>query len=186
MGSPSEKTAISRTEEGPLALLRAALAVGLTLLGIAWALDLYRVVGLLLFPEQLLSAILAMALPLVFLSLPAQRGKRRQCIPAYDLAAALFGFATAAFMAVRFPVLSELIADQPLDGVIASFVMVVLLIEALRRTVGLVLTGMILAFLIYALIGHWISGPLTIFCNIAGRICVIVASGETSRRNRRP
>jgi TRAP transporter 4TM/12TM fusion protein len=160
MGSPAEKTPIRRTEEAPLALLRAVLAVTLTLLGIAWAFDLYRFVGLLLFPEQVLSAILAMALPLVFLSFPASRGKGHARILPYDMAAALLGFATAAFIAVRFPVLSELIADEPLDGVIASFVMVILLIEALRRTVGLVLTGVVVVLLIYALIGHWISGPL--------------------------
>ncbi|NIO08823.1 MAG: TRAP transporter large permease subunit, partial [Deltaproteobacteria bacterium] len=35
-----------------------------------------------------------------------------------------------------------------------------LLLEGLRRTVGNVLTGMVVFFLVYALTGHWISGVL--------------------------
>lgn len=140
--------------------LTTVLAVCLTLTGIAWALDLYRLVGLLLFPEQLLAGILALALSLVFLSVPPKKGASRARIPWYDVVAAVIGFSTAAFIAVRFPILAELIADRPVDGVVAGGILILLLVEGLRRTVGNVLTGMIVFFLAYALIGHWVPGVL--------------------------
>jgi TRAP transporter 4TM/12TM fusion protein len=140
--------------------LTAVLAACLTLTGIAWALDLYRLIGLLLFPEQILVGILALALPLVFLSFPPKKGASRARIPWYDLVAAVIGLATAAFISVRYPILAELIADRPVDGVVAGGIFIFLLVEGLRRTVGNVLTWMVVFFLAYALIGHWVPGVL--------------------------
>ncbi len=147
-------------ERKPGGAFTAVIAVCLTVTGLAWALDLYRLVGLLLFPEQLLGLILALALPLVFLSIPAKRGSTRSRIPWYDGVAATLGFASAGFLAIRFPVLSELIANRPLQGILSGAVLILLLLEGLRRTVGNVLTGMVVFFLVYALTGHWISGVL--------------------------
>lgn len=147
-------------EKTVMECVTAFIAVCLTMVGIAWALDIYRLIGLLLFPEQILGAILALALPLVFLSFPPKKGSARARVPWYDGAAAVVGFASAAFIAFRFPVLSELISDRPMDGVVVGGVLILLLIEGLRRTVGNVLTVMVLAFLAYALMGHWVPGVL--------------------------
>jgi TRAP transporter 4TM/12TM fusion protein len=154
------ETEAPATEKTAMEGLTAVLAVCLTLTGIAWAFDLYRLIGLLLFPEQILAGILALALPLVFLSVPPKKGASRARIPWYDAVAAVFGFASAAYIAVRFPILSELIADRPADGVFAGGILILLLVEGLRRTVGNVLTGMVVFFLAYALIGHWVPGVL--------------------------
>ena len=51
----------------------AFLAVVLTVLAIAWAADLFRYAGLLLYTEQFLSGILAIAVPLVLLSVRLAR-----------------------------------------------------------------------------------------------------------------
>ena len=159
MDEPKE-TEAPATEKSALEGVTAVLAVCLTLTGLAWALDLYRLMGLLLFPEQLLGGILALALPLVFLSVPPNKGVSRTRVPWYDVVAAVLGFASAAFIAVRFPILSELIANRPAQGVVAGGILLLLLVEGLRRTVGNVLTWMVLSFLGYALIGHWVTGVL--------------------------
>jgi TRAP transporter 4TM/12TM fusion protein len=155
-----KETETPGTEKTAMEGVTAVLAVCLTLTGLAWALDFYRFMGLLLFPEQILGGILALALPLVFLSVPPKKGASRTRIPWYDVVAAVIGFATASLIAVRFPILSELIADRPPQGVVAGGILLLLLLEGLRRTVGNVLTGMVLFFLAYALIGHWVTGVL--------------------------
>ena len=136
------------------------LAVLLTVLAIAWAIDLFRYAGLLLYTEQFLSGILAIAVPLVFLSLRKGKGEKALDIPWYDFVLAMVGFFCAIFMAFRYPALAELVSDAPLEGLIPGAVLTLLLIEGLRRTVGLVLTVLVLLFVLMGLFGHLLPGKL--------------------------
>jgi TRAP transporter 4TM/12TM fusion protein len=138
----------------------AFLAVVLTLGAIAWAADLFRKVGLLLYTEQFLCGILAVALPLVFVSIRVTRSREGGPIPRYDIAAALLGFLASTYMAVRYPVLAELVSAAPLDGLISGTIMVVLVIEGLRRAVGHVLMAVAVFFILLGLIGHLLPGTL--------------------------
>lgn len=148
--------------ESPTAIDRfiTVLAVGLTLLAIAWASDLFRIAGLLLYTEQFLSGIIAIALPLVLLSIRANRERRYTYIPWYDIVLSLMVFFAAIYMAIRYPILAELVSDAPLDGLIPGIIIVVLLIEGLRRTVGNVLTGLVLFFILVGIFGHHLPGKL--------------------------
>ena len=136
------------------------LAVVLTLGAIAWSADLFRMVGVLLYTEQFLNGILAVAVPLVFLSVRATRAGKGGTIPWYDGAAAVVGFGAALYMAVRYPTLAELVADHPVDGLIAGTIMLVLLTEGLRRTVGHVLMALVIVFIVMGLLGHFLPGTL--------------------------
>ena len=136
------------------------LAVGLTLVAIAWASDLFRLVGLLLYTEQFLSGMIAIAVPLVLLSIRGNRERNHTKIPWYDLILSLTVFFAAMYMAVRYPALAELVSDAPLDGLIPGIIVVVLLIECLRRTVGNVLTGLVLFFILLGIFGHHLPGKL--------------------------
>jgi TRAP transporter 4TM/12TM fusion protein len=136
-------------------------AVALTCGAIVWALDLFRKSGLLLYNEQFLSGILALAFPLVYLSVPAGKGRERKGrVPWYDATAAAVGFAAAAYTCIRFPVLAELITELPFDGLITGLMMIILLIEGLRRTVGKVLTIVVIGFILYGLFGSLVPGAL--------------------------
>ncbi len=138
----------------------AVLAVVLTLGSIAWAADLFRMAGLLLYTEQFLSGILAIAVPLVFLSVRARKGSEGAPVPWYDYLFSLLGFVCANYMAVRYPQLAELVSDAPIDGLIPGIIIVALLIEGLRRTVGHVLTVLVVAFVFLGLFGHLLPGKL--------------------------
>ena len=140
--------------------LIAFLAVLLTLAALAWAADLFRYVGLLLYTEQFLGGILAVALPLVFLSVRATKNQKNGPLPWYDGVAALFSFLAATYLAVRYPKLAELVFETPTDGFITAAIVLVLLIEGLRRTVGHVLTSVVVLFIILVLVGHLIPGTL--------------------------
>ena len=134
-------------------------AVLVALGSIAWAADLYRTVGLALYTEQFLAGMLAVALPLVFLHIPSSKG-RAGPVPWYDILAAIAGFAAMAYVAAVYPRLSGDLVYQPLDALIVSAVILVLLVEGLRRSVGKVLVIVLLVFIAYALWGHHIPGQL--------------------------
>ena len=138
----------------------AVLAVVLTLAAITWAADVFRLVGLLLYTEQFLSGILAIAVPLVFLSVRAKKSQKGDSIPWYDYVFSGIGFICASFMAVRYPALAELVSDAPIEGLIPGTIIVILLIEGLRRTVGHTLTVLVLIFVLIGLFGHLLPGKL--------------------------
>ncbi len=139
-----------------------ALAMLIPLLSIAWGLDLFRTAGLNLFTEQVLALIVALALPLSFLLYPASgRGAAaRERVPAYDLAAALLGFLCAIYVAVEYPRIFEELHARPPDATIAGGILIVLVLEGLRRTAGNFLALVVLFFLLYALWGHLVPGDL--------------------------
>jgi TRAP transporter 4TM/12TM fusion protein len=144
-----------------------ALAVALTCGVLAWAGDFVRKAGFLLYTEQYIGAMVALALPLVYLSVPARRqdgeGERRRdrAVPWYDIVAAVVGAAAALYVAFRFPVLSEESASRPWDGVIVAVILLLLFLEGLRRTSGIAITIVAVAFFVLALIGHLLPGALT-------------------------
>src|SRR5882672_2267439 len=135
------------------------LSVVLTCASIALSADLFRMAGLSLYTEQVLAGLLAIATPLVFLHVSAagERG-RAAAVPWYDLAAAIVGSVAAAYLAVRFPALSELTSKQPWDGLAAAGALIVLFLEGLRRTSGAALFYTTLAFIVLAMFGGYLPG----------------------------
>jgi TRAP transporter 4TM/12TM fusion protein len=141
-----------------LAGLGAAL---LTLASIGWALQFYRnVLGLLLFNEQYLAGMLAVGLALVYLTVPFQRGSQRDRVPWYDWILSALSLISVGYIALKFPTLSEEVAARPPDGLITAFVVIVLVMEGLRRTTGWPLVIVVAAFLVYALVGDLVPGQL--------------------------
>ena len=128
-----------------------ALATALTLGAVAWSLGIAQVFGWTLYTEQFAAAMLAACLALAFLHLPARRDAAREAVPWYDWLAAAASSAAAAYLAVRYPLLVDLILLRPLDAVIAGSVVFVLLLEALRRATGKALPIIILVFVLYAI-----------------------------------
>jgi len=132
----------------------------LTLASIAFALQLYRSVGLQLYNEQFLAGMVALALALVYLTQGARRDVPRPRVPWYDWALAALCIAIGVHLCIRYPALSEDMTGRPLDGLIVAFVTVALVMEALRRSVGMALTIVVFVFLVYAPLGHYVPGAL--------------------------
>jgi len=144
-----------------LGAITAGLAIALTCGAIAWATDLFRMAGLVFYTEQYLGGMLAIAIPLVYLAVPAGKGRFRVGkVPWYDLIAAVAGFAAGVYAAYRFPILTELVTARPIDGIVSGAVMLVLLTEGLRRTVGMVLTLVVVFFVCFTLVGDLVPGIL--------------------------
>lgn len=143
-------------------LISTALAAALPLLSLAWALDLFRAVGLVLFAEQILAAILALALPLVFLGRDLRGAKRQKhdAAPYYDVVAGLVGFLAAGYVTLNYSWIFETLFERPVDATIAGGLLIVLVLEALRRSAGAFLAIVVAVFLLYGLVGHLVPGDL--------------------------
>jgi len=127
------------------------LATALTLGAIAWSVGIYQILDLALYEEQFAAAMLAACLALTFLHLPARRGTPRTHVPWYDWLAAAAGMAAAGYIALRYPAIVDLILLRPLDAVVSGTILFVLLLEALRRSLGSPLPMIIVVFVLYAM-----------------------------------
>ena len=138
------------------------LAVALTCGVIALAADLFRRVGLSGYTEQYLSGLLALAMPLLFLHVPARGGRKGRAgpVPWYDGVAAASSCACAIYMAARYPALSDMVSVRPWDGVVVAAILGLLFLEGLRRTTGLALVIVTTAFFALALVGGKLPGDL--------------------------
>ena len=143
--------------------MRLAICTGLasliTIIALAWAMDLFQMFEIYLYPAQLVLVVLGLAVALAFIHLPAQRGAVKLVTPRHDWFTALIGLVTAGWMSFRYPLLVDLTIDAPQEVVILGLSQIVLTLEALRRATGPALPLIVVTFITYAVAGHLIPGP---------------------------
>lgn len=144
----------------PTRRLTDALALLVPLATVAWALDVPRRLGILAYPETFGGVVLALAIALVYLVVPAGAGRRRDHTPWYDLILAAIGFFACLFLALNFPQLSISSIKTP-AGLLLAAVLIPLLLEGARRTAGLPIALVALAFMALGLTAHLLPSPLT-------------------------
>ena len=145
-----------RTERLEQAAVR-TLAVAVCVCALAWVLDLPRTLRWLVYTEQFLATMLALGLALTFLHYRASR-RAGGCAPWFDWLAALLSLGVGGYVAVVYPSLVEQLAYAPRQGVAIAAVLLLLVLEGLRRTAGWVLTLIVVAFVVYAFFGHALPG----------------------------
>ncbi|MGA1327385.1 MAG: TRAP transporter permease [Rubrivivax sp.] len=139
------------------AVLGAAIGLG----GIAWGADLYRLVGLNFLAEQFLAVMLGCATAIVYLLRPMRPSPSpRQTAPWYDWLLAGTAIAVGVYMGWAYPRMLGEFFNSPWDVKIVTWVLLLLVIEGLRRSAGWALVIVVLAFFLYALVGHRVSGAL--------------------------
>lgn len=134
----------------------------LVMLVVGWVVNVPGRLGIALYTEQFLAAVLGITLALTFLMIPARGhdadggtfvGAGASRAPWYDILAAVAGFAACAYIAARYPVLVTELVYRPVDGIIVATVICALVMEATRRTSGWSLIVIIAALCAYALLG---------------------------------
>lgn len=114
---------------------------------VAWVLDLPRqIFGVAFYTEQFLTMVLGLALGLAYLS-----GDRRP--QWWEWAAAVLALALCGYIAVRYPDLSNELAMLPIEGIVGSALLILLVLDATRRTAGPVLVIIVLTLAAYVFIG---------------------------------
>lgn len=145
----------------PLGISRVVLGSIITIAALMWGGDLFRGLGINILTQQFVAGMLAASLALAFLHLPVKPGTPRQSVPWYDWVFALSGLAAGLYLAYELPDLVDLILLRPTDGVIAGLVVIVLSVEALRRSGGWALPTIIMVFVLYALFADLVPEPLS-------------------------
>jgi len=105
------------------------------------------------YPEQILLVALAFALAVAFLTRP---GSLHSLTIILAILSLLFG----SWLAIRFPVLSENVFYHPMEALVVSLLGIVLILEAVRRTMGWSLIVILGLVCLYALFSSNFSGPL--------------------------
>ena len=147
-------------EEGTLNRLGGVLGVFVTAVAVTMSLfHLYAAYGIM--PTHVLRGIhVAFVLFLCFLLYPlAQRFRHR--VRWWDWLAALLSLAVIAYMlAGGDDFLERAIAPNLLDKVL-GIALILLVLEAARRTSGWIMPAICVAFVAYAMVGHWLPAPWT-------------------------
>ncbi len=137
-----------------------AFAGAITLSVAAWSLGVPRMLGVSYYPQQFLAVILALVLPIVFLTITPSRAKRDGPLPWYDAVLALAGLLTAGYIAWDYATVVNLVFLRPATTYVPGILIILLVFEALRRLTGWTLVIIIAAFLLYALFGDLVPGKL--------------------------
>jgi len=105
------------------------------------------------YPEQILLVALAFALAVAFLTRPGS-------LHSLSIILAILSLLFGSWLAIRFPVLSENVFYHPAEALVVSLLGIVLILEAVRRTMGWSLIVILGLVCLYALFSSNFSGPL--------------------------
>jgi TRAP transporter 4TM/12TM fusion protein len=111
-----------------------------------------RMFGLSLYTEQLLTVCLGLTLALAYI---ADTSRPRHWS---DWTAVVLSLSLCGYIAVRYATLTDEIALIPLSGLIVSAILILLILEASRRTSGWGFVSMIIAIAVYVYISPHLSG----------------------------
>jgi TRAP transporter 4TM/12TM fusion protein len=138
---------------GPLARLVTLIAVGMSLFHLYTAYAIVR-------PEHLRATHLAFVLFLTFLVFPVARRFRHR-VMWWDWLLALGGVAVAAYLiAGGDDFFDRSIIPEDWD-IVFGVLMIVLILEAMRRSTGWIMPFITLCFVAYAFLGPWLPAPWT-------------------------
>ena len=147
-----EEGAASRFE-GWTEILLTAVAVAMSLFHLYAA---YAIV-----PTYTLRAVhVGFVLFLLFLLFPAARRFRNRILW-FDVVLSLLGVATIAYLLLDFDELIERAVTPNRWDLLFGGLLVLLVLEAVRRTSGWILTGVVVAFVVYAFAGPYVPAPFT-------------------------
>ena len=129
----------------------------LTAAALAEAADLYRAVGIVVFAEQRLLALLGLALGTLYILKGAGPGPRLR-VPWYDALAATAGVLVCFYLSWHYERIFEELYSRPRDALLGGAVILALVAEGVRRSAGPVLFIFLLSFFTLGLVGHFIPG----------------------------
>jgi TRAP transporter 4TM/12TM fusion protein len=134
--------------------LRVCLAL-IPILGVGWIFSVSDYMGVALTFQQAVATILGVAIAVVFLKHPY--GKRAGL---FELALAVIGFASWFWMAYNFEDWIVGMADRTPDKWVPGVFAVGLMMEALRKSCGRVITILVWTLIAYAYFGNYLPGVL--------------------------
>jgi TRAP transporter 4TM/12TM fusion protein len=147
-------------EEGAVSHLKGKVAIFLTVVAVVMSLfHLYSAYAII--PTQMLRAIhVGFVLFLCFLLFPVAR-RFRDRILWFDVVLALLGVAVIAYLLIDFDDFIERAVTPTRWDLFFGVALILLVLEATRRTSGLVITLVVVGFIAYAMLGPYLPSPWT-------------------------
>ena len=152
------KTVRFRTLHGPVRWLELCLLCLLPITGALFVLEVPYFLGITIFREQFLGLFLALLLGSAFLTKPAGKRASKTSVPWYDWLLMLASLVVGLFICVHYPKMAYQMAVITPARWLLGATAIVLVLEACRRLVGRVLTGLVLFFVLYARFGNLFPG----------------------------
>lgn len=131
-------------------MLVKAILIAIVLAGVLLSLDVLSTIGVSVFPQQLLGALLGGALAVTFLKVPARVSQRGDGVPWYDFVLAVLGGAVGSYVLLWYPRIAYQVPFPTTDKILLGAIAIVLVIEACRRFYGPPLPCVCLGFVLYA------------------------------------
>jgi TRAP transporter 4TM/12TM fusion protein len=127
--------------------------VAVTAVCLGWVGQVPYYFGTAFYQEQFLATVLGLALALVFNALD-RHGKPHATFAPIDMTLGLIGLCAAAWIAWRWDILLMDVSYRTPETLILSGIMMVLVLEGLRRATGWGLLSVVFGFFLYATIAH--------------------------------
>ena len=169
LGQSADQPAVADRRHRRLSFFWTAVAVSFTVLTVILAVDQVRVIfgrqwlgSVILLTNHYLYAILGLLLPLTFIFFPAGRRARRDGVPWYDAAL----FAVSLGVCLFFFLNAVNIVDQgwefvaPDHAIYASYLLWLLVLEAVRRAGGIAIFTIVLVLSLYPIFADRMPGPI--------------------------
>ncbi len=147
-----------RSLRGLVGLWEKILLTAITVAGIFFVSDVPFYLGLALLKEQYLGLFLALILGAVFLSVPPSAQADRHRVPWYDFLFSFLGLAVGLYPAFFFVEIMLSMGEPGALRLALGAIAILLVLEALRRTVGWILVGVGVFFLLYARFADFFPG----------------------------
>ena len=125
----------------------------LTLICLGWAVNVPYYFGTAFYQEQFLAIVLGLALALAYNAVDLH-GKPHAGLSLLDAGLGALGLGAAIWIAVRWDVLLQDVAYRTPETLVLSAIMLLLVLEALRRCTGWGLLSVVLGFFAYATVAH--------------------------------
>lgn len=142
----------------PARVAETILALAVPLLATIWILSLPQRIGLLIYPEQIVALMLGAALGVVYLR---QMEKKSGMEKVRDHLLGAASVALSLWIFLRFPTLTEGAHLHQTEALAIGVAVVLVVMDALRRVVGMTLVVIFGLIFLYALFGDWVPGALT-------------------------
>ncbi len=149
-----------RSLHGLAGFLEKLLLAAIPLSGLFFVPDLPFYFGLAIMREQYLGLFLGLILAAVFISVPPSNSADRYRVPWYDVLFSVLGLTVGLYVTFFFPEVLRRMGDPDPHRIALAVIAVVLIFEALRRTVGWILVGVGAFFLLYARYADFFPGEL--------------------------
>ncbi len=136
------------------------MAAAMTFFALLWNVDFLEWFGIALVEEQYYAFVMAFALGVVFLSVRINRAEGGR-VPWYDIALAAISMGVLLYISANFLFLREFGLGESTDLAVGlGAVVMILVVDGLRRSAGYVMLCVAGVFILYAPLGHLVPGQL--------------------------